>query len=55
MVVPPKGTYVLHTKWVFQTKEEDDGSIERSKARLVAYGNEHLFGVNFGLTFAAAM
>nr|CCA20790.1 LTR retrotransposon like protein putative [Albugo laibachii Nc14] len=35
------------------TKTDADGGIERIKARLVACGNEQLFGVDYGLTFTA--
>ena len=55
VVVPSKDSHVLHTKWVFKTKTDADGAIERFKARLVACGNEQLFGVDYGLTFAAEM
>eukprot|EP00644_Phytophthora_capsici_P012595 jgi/Phyca11/112904/e_gw1.23.435.1 len=51
----PKGEKVLHTKWVFKTKLDAEGAIERFKARLVACGNEQEFGVNYGLTFAAVI
>ncbi|CAH0515364.1 unnamed protein product [Peronospora belbahrii] len=55
VAVPPKDSHILHTKWVFRTKTDADGAIERYKARLVACGNEQLFGVDCGLTFAAVM
>ena len=45
----------LHTKWVFRTKTDADGNVERYKARMVACGNEQSFGKNYTLTFAAAM
>ena len=44
-----------HKKWVFKTKTDADGGIERFKARLVGCGSEKLFGVKYGLTFAAVM
>nr|CCA24594.1 PREDICTED: copia proteinlike putative [Albugo laibachii Nc14] len=53
--VPPHKSHVLHTKWVFKTKTDGDGSIERFKAPLVACDNEQVFGVDYGLTFAAVM
>ncbi|KAE9023044.1 hypothetical protein PF005_g5220 [Phytophthora fragariae] len=49
----PKNVRVLHTKWVFKTKLDAEGLIERLKARLVACGNEQTFGVNYSVTFAA--
>eukprot|EP00644_Phytophthora_capsici_P017109 jgi/Phyca11/130666/e_gw1.96.61.1 len=53
--VPPVGSHVLHTKWVFKTKIDADGAIERFKARLVACGNEQLYGIDYNLTFAAVI
>ena len=55
MVVSPKDSHVLHTKWVFKTKTDTDGVIDRFKARLLDCGNKQLFGVDYGLTFAAVM
>ena len=51
--VPPKGSHDLHTKWVFKTKMDAEGKIEHFKLRLVACGNEQVFGVDYDLTFAA--
>ncbi|KAG6616520.1 Integrase catalytic core protein [Phytophthora cinnamomi] len=51
----PRGVRVLHTKWVFKTKTNAVGAIERLKARLVACGNEQEFGVNYSVTFAAVI
>ncbi|KAG3017100.1 hypothetical protein PC128_g23191 [Phytophthora cactorum] len=55
VVVPPIGTHVFHTKWIIKTKIDAGGAIKRFKAGLVACGNEQVFGVDFGLTFAAVM
>uniref|UniRef100_A0AAV1VA15 Reverse transcriptase Ty1/copia-type domain-containing protein n=1 Tax=Peronospora matthiolae TaxID=2874970 RepID=A0AAV1VA15_9STRA len=49
------GSNTLHTKWVFKTKTDAHGEIERLKARLVACGNEQVFGVDYQLTIAAVM
>ena len=46
---------VLQSKWVFKTKTTADGDLERHKARLVACGNEPVFGVDYALTFASVM
>uniref|UniRef100_A0AAV1U951 Reverse transcriptase Ty1/copia-type domain-containing protein n=1 Tax=Peronospora matthiolae TaxID=2874970 RepID=A0AAV1U951_9STRA len=51
----PKDIRALHSKWVFKTKRDAEGGIERLKARLVACGNEQVFGVNYGVTFAAVI
>ncbi|CAI5743628.1 unnamed protein product [Peronospora destructor] len=45
----------LHAKWVFKTKADANGNVERYKARMVACGNEQTFGEDYTLTFAAAM
>ena len=50
-----KDIHIVHTKSMFKAKTDVDGAIERFKARLVACGNEQLFGVDYGLTFAAVM
>ncbi|GMF18948.1 unnamed protein product [Phytophthora fragariaefolia] len=41
--------------WVFKTKLDAEGLIERLKARLVACGNEQEVGVNYHITFAAVI
>lgn len=50
VVVPPKNCHLLHTKWVYKTKTDADGANERFKARLVACGNEQIYGADYGLT-----
>ena len=40
---------------MFKTKTEADGNVEVYKTRLVACGNEQLFGIDYTLTFAAVM
>ena len=45
----------LHTKWVFKRKTDANGNLVRFKARMVACGNEQVFGVNYDMTFAAVM
>lgn len=51
----PSSSNTPHTKWVFKTKSTADGDVERLKARLVACGNEQVFGFNYVFTFAAVM
>ncbi|GMG14877.1 unnamed protein product [Phytophthora fragariaefolia] len=55
VVRKPRDARVLHTKWIFKTKLDAEGLIERLKARLVACGNEQEFGVNDHITFAAVI
>ena len=48
------GQNVIDTKWVYKTKLNPDGTIERYKARLVAQGEQQRAGVDFHpLLFAA--
>ena len=49
VVVPPGNTHVLHNKWVYKTRTNANGDIERYKARLVVCGNEQVFGVDYNL------
>ena len=39
-------------KWLFKTKHNGDGTVDRHKARLVIMGNKQLLGVDHGETFA---
>eukprot|EP00644_Phytophthora_capsici_P011049 jgi/Phyca11/110264/e_gw1.18.56.1 len=55
VVKAPSGVRALHTKWVYKTKLDAGGGVERLKARLVACGNEQEFGVNYDVTFADVM
>ena len=45
----------MHSKWVYKTKTTTYGKLERHKARLVACGNEQIFGVDYALTLTAIM
>jgi len=52
-IVPkPIGRKVIGCKWVFKTKLDAEGQIERYKARLVAQGFLQIPGVDFNETFA---
>ena len=54
-VPKPANERILHTKWVFKTKTDAAGNVERYKARLVACGNEQEHGVNYTNMFAPVM
>jgi len=42
---------VIGVKWVYRTKQNADGSINKHKARLVVKGYAQGFGVKFSETF----
>jgi hypothetical protein len=42
----------IRVKWVYRTKLNADGSINRYKARLAVKGYAQVFGVDFSETFA---
>ena len=48
----PKGQKVVGRKWVFKLKINEDGSVERCKARLVAQGYSQEKGLNYDETFS---
>jgi hypothetical protein len=52
LVEPPCAVNVIGTKWVFKTKQGEDGEVVRNKARLVAQGFSQVEGLDFGETFA---
>ena len=45
LVDPPPNIHTICTKWVFKNKQEEDGSIVRNKARLVAPGFSQIEGI----------
>ena len=52
LVDPPKGKDIIGLKWVYKTKYNEDGSIQKHKARLVAKGYSQQPRVDFNETFA---
>ena len=52
LVELPKGQKVVGSKWVFKLKRNEDGSVERCKARLVAQGYSQEKGLNYDETFS---
>lgn len=55
IVVSPEGAHVLQNRWVYKTKTDSNGDIERYKSCLVVCENEQVFSVDHTLTFAAVM
>ena len=51
-VLKPVGRKVIGYKWVFKTKLNEDGQVERYKAQLIAQGFLQIPGIDFDETFA---
>jgi hypothetical protein len=52
LVQRPKGAKTISSKWTFKVKTNQDGSIERYKARLLAKGFMQREGVKYTTTYA---
>ena len=52
LVDRPSHKKSIGVKWVYRTKLNSDGSINKHKARLVVKGYAQMFGVDFSETFA---
>ena len=48
----PKGGKTIGVKWVYKTKFNENGKLEKHKARLVVKGYTQQFGVNYIEVFA---
>ena len=48
----PPGKVAIGCKWLYKTKYNADGSIDRYKSRLVVMGNRQKYGVDYEQTFA---
>jgi len=52
LVYRPQDRKSIGVKWVFRTKLNVDGSINKHKVRLVVKGYAQIFGVDYSYTFA---
>src|SRR3954463_14041622 len=43
---------IIGTKWIFRNKQDEDGTVVRNKARLVAQGYTQIKGIDFCETYA---
>ena len=52
LVSKPQGNHAIGVKWIFRTKFNTDGTINKHKARLVVKGYVQQLGLDYGETFA---
>ena len=52
LVDVPKEKYVVGVKWIYKTKKNSDGNVQKNKARMVARGFTQQPGIDFNEMFA---
>jgi len=51
-VIPPEGIKRIGVKWIFQTKLNEKGEVDKCKARLVVKGYAQRHGMDYSEVFA---
>ena len=52
LVPPPEGKNIVGSRWVLKVKRDENGSVNRFKARLVAQGYSQVKGVDYDEVFS---
>ena len=52
VVPPPEGKNIVGSRWVLKVKHDENGSVNRFKARLVAQGYSQVKGVDYDEVFS---
>ena len=52
LVPPPEGKNIVGSRWILKVKHDQDGGVDRFKARLVAQGYSQVKGVDYDEVFS---
>ena len=52
LVPPPEGKNIVGSRWILKVKRDEDGGVDRFKARLVAQGYSQVKGVDYDEVFS---
>jgi hypothetical protein len=52
LITLPEGANVIGVKWIYKTKYNEKGEVEKYKARLMAKGYSHKHGIDYNEVFA---